>query len=75
MFRNVVLTIDRRRKKITTSIPYRPSYMKLDYRTDIEVLPGSAVVCRLRLTGLCILCCLIRGMTDDFHDSGRFCPD
>ena len=51
MFRNVVLTIDRRRKKITTSIPYRPSYMKLDYRTDIEVLPGSAVVCPVTING------------------------
>ncbi len=26
LFRNVVLTIDRKRKKITTSMPYRPSY-------------------------------------------------
>ena len=24
LFRNVVLTIDRKRKKITTSMPYRP---------------------------------------------------
>ena len=51
MFRNVVLTIDRRRKKITTSIPYRPSYMKLDYRTDMEVLPGSTVVCPVTING------------------------
>ncbi|MFR4036999.1 MAG: thioredoxin, partial [Butyricimonas faecalis] len=30
LFRNVVLTIDSKRKKITMSNPYRPSYMKLD---------------------------------------------
>ena len=51
LFRNVVLTIDRKRKKITTSMPYRPSYMKLDHRADIEVVPGSGVVCTVTLDG------------------------
>ena len=51
LFRNVVLTIDRKRKKITTSMPYRPSYMKLDHRADIEVVPGSGVVCSVTLDG------------------------
>lgn len=51
LFRNVVLTIDRKRKKITTSMPFRPSYMKLDHRADIEVVPGSGVVCTVTLNG------------------------
>lgn len=41
LFRNVVLTIDSRRKKITTTVPYRPTYMKLDHRADMGILPGS----------------------------------
>ena len=51
LFRNVVLTIDRKRKKITTSMPYRPSYMKLDHRADIEIVPGSGIVCTVTLDG------------------------
>ena len=51
LFRNVVLTIDRKRKKITTSMPYRPSYMKLDHRAEIEIIPGSGIICSLMLDG------------------------
>lgn len=49
LFQNVVLTIDSRRKKITTSKPYRPSYMKLDHRAEIEIIPGSGIICSLML--------------------------
>ena len=51
LFRNVVLTIDSKRKKITTSIPYRPSYMKLDHRADMEIISGSGIVCTVTLDG------------------------
>lgn len=51
LFRNVVLTIDSKRKKITTSIPYRPSYMKLDHRVDIKILPGSVITCPMTIEG------------------------
>ena len=51
LFRNVVLTIDSRRKKITTSVPYRPSYMKLDHRADISVLSGSVVTFSVAING------------------------
>ncbi|MFR5660079.1 MAG: thioredoxin, partial [Butyricimonas faecihominis] len=51
LFRNVVLTIDRKRKKITTSMPYRPSYMKLDHRADMQIIPGSGIVCSIALDG------------------------
>ena len=44
LFQNVVLTIDSKRKKITTSVPYRPSYMKLDHRADMNTLPGSVAI-------------------------------
>lgn len=52
LFRNVVLTIDSKRKKITTSVPYRPSYMKLDHRADVKVLPGTAISCTLTIDGI-----------------------
>lgn len=51
LFRDVVLTIDSRRRKITTSVPYRPSYMKLDHRADMNVLPGSAIALPVTLDG------------------------
>ena len=51
LFRNVVLTIDSKRKKITTSIPYRPSYMKLDHRADIKILSGSVITCPMTIEG------------------------
>ena len=52
LFRNVVLTIDSRRRKITTSVPYRPSYMKLDHRADMDVLSGSAIALPVTLDGV-----------------------
>ena len=52
LFRNVVLTIDGRRKKITTSVPYRPSYMKLDHRADLDILPGSVVTFPVTVDGV-----------------------
>lgn len=51
LFRDVVLTIDSRRRKITTSVPYRPSYMKLDHRADMNVLSGSAIALPVTLDG------------------------
>ena len=51
LFRNVVLTIDSKRKKITTSVPYRPSYMKLDHRADLSILPGSVVAFSVTIDG------------------------
>ena len=51
LFRDVVLTIDSRRRKITTTVPYRPSYMKLDHRADMNVLLGSAVALPVTLGG------------------------
>ena len=47
LFQNVVLTIDGKRKKITTSMPYRPTYMRLDRRVNIGVIAGAAIVCPL----------------------------
>ena len=52
LFRNVVLTIDSKRKKITTSVPYRPSYMKLDHRADLSILPGSVVTFPMTIDGV-----------------------
>ena len=45
LFNNVVLTIDSKRKKITMSNPYRPSYMKLDHRSNMDLIPASGIVC------------------------------
>ena len=51
LFRNVVLTIDGKRKKITMSMPYRPSYMKLDHRAGIDLIVGSGIVCPIEIDG------------------------
>ena len=51
-FRNTVLTIDSRRKKITMSVPYRPAYMKLDHRATMELLAGNAVLCPVTIDGV-----------------------
>ena len=37
IFRTSVLTIDMQRKKLTITQPYRPSYMKLNYRENFEL--------------------------------------
>lgn len=50
-FRDMVLTIDSRHRKITLSLPYRPTYMKLNYRADIRLLPGSGIACDVTIGG------------------------
>lgn len=52
LFANVVLTIDSKRKKITMSNPYRPPYMKLDHRSNVELIAASGVVCPVVLDGV-----------------------
>ena len=51
LFKNVVLTIDSKRKKITMTTPYRPSYMKLDYRVNVSLIPATGVTCPVELNG------------------------
>lgn len=51
LFQNSVLTIDMQRKKITVTQPYRPSYMKLNYRENFEPIAGSGVMCSLSIQG------------------------
>ncbi len=48
-FKETVLTIDARRKKITLTVPYRPSYMKLNYRENIDLIRGNGIVCNATL--------------------------
>lgn len=50
-FRDMVLTIDSRHRKITLSLPYRPAYMKLNYRADMRLLPGSGIACDVTIGG------------------------
>lgn len=52
IFQNVVLTIDSKRQKITITSPYRPDYMKLDYRVNINVKQGVAVSVPVTLDGV-----------------------
>ena len=52
MFRNTVMTIDSRRKKITMSSPYRPDYMKLDHRANMELVTGFGLVCPVTIDGV-----------------------
>lgn len=58
LFRNVVLTIDSRRKKITMSQPYRPTYMKLDHRISAKLLQGSGMECQVMIDGMAFSCIL-----------------
>lgn len=52
LFQNSVLTIDMQRKKITVTQPYRPSYMKLNYRENFEPIAGSeSILCSLSIQG------------------------
>lgn len=51
LFRTSVLTIDMQRKKITVTQPYRPSYMKLNYRTDFELIIGLGIQCAISIQG------------------------
>ena len=50
-FSKSALTIDSKHKKITISAPYRPSYMKLDHRTDVNLIAGNAIECPVLLNG------------------------
>lgn len=47
LFQTSVLTVDMKRKRITITQPYRPSYMKLNYRGNLELATGGGVVCPL----------------------------
>ncbi|WP_291594319.1 thioredoxin domain-containing protein [Bacteroides sp.] len=51
VFRTSVLTIDMQRKRITITQPYRPSYMKLNYRENFELITGFGVVCPITIQG------------------------
>lgn len=50
-FRTSVLTIDTQRKKITFTQPYRPSYMKLNYRENFEFVTGLGNICPISIQG------------------------
>lgn len=52
LFMNSVVTIDTERKKITLTTPYRPPYMKLDYRVSCEVIRGTAAQFDIVLDGV-----------------------
>lgn len=52
LFRNTVLTIDAKRKKITTTAPYRPMYMKLDRRSNVAVERGILVSFTAKINGV-----------------------
>lgn len=51
IFRTSVLTIDMQRKKITITQPYRPSYMKLNYRESFQLITGLGVSCPISIQG------------------------
>lgn len=51
VFRTSVLTIDMQRKKITISQPYRPSYMKLNYRESFQLITGLGILCPISIQG------------------------
>ncbi|GAE82452.1 thioredoxin domain-containing protein [Bacteroides reticulotermitis] len=51
LFRTSVLTIDTQRKKITITQPYRPSYIKLNYRESFNLVTGLGVTCPLTVNG------------------------
>lgn len=58
LFRSVVLTIDSRRKKITMSQPYRPTYMKLDHRANTKLVQGFGMECPVTIDGITFSCIL-----------------
>ncbi len=51
IFRSCVLTIDAKNKQITTSMPYKPSYINLRERSDMQILPGSAIELQTEIDG------------------------
>lgn len=52
LFRGVVLTIDTKRKKITTTVPFRPPYMKLDHRATIQSSKAQAIELTMNVNGV-----------------------
>lgn len=52
LFRGVVLTIDTKRKKITTTVPFRPPYMKLDHRATIQSGRAQAIEMTMNVNGV-----------------------
>lgn len=51
LFRNVVLTFDKRGTQILTSTPFRPNFMRLSERMDCEILYGRAPEFELGISG------------------------
>ena len=51
LFSTGVVTIDARRKKITHTAPYRPPYMRLDYRDNCIKEIGSTVKLSVKING------------------------
>ena len=49
LFSTSVLTIDTKRQKITITQPYRPSYMKLNYREGFEIVTGMGILCPVQV--------------------------
>lgn len=51
IFRNSVLTIDVKRRLLTVTQPYRPSYMKLNYRQNFDLITGLGTLCSVSIQG------------------------
>lgn len=51
LFCTSVLTIDTKRLKITITQPYRPSYMKLNYRETFDFITGNGILCPITVNG------------------------
>lgn len=51
LFSTSVLTIDKKRQKITVTQPYRPSYMKLNYRETFDFVTGMGILCPITVNG------------------------
>jgi len=51
LFRGTTITLDGKRQKITTSIPYRPPYMRLDYRADCVLETDETLLCPVTING------------------------
>lgn len=51
LFCGATITLDGKRQKITTSIPYRPPYMRLDYRVDCVLETDGTLLCPVVING------------------------
>lgn len=51
LFKNCVLTIDKKNKRITTSIPYRPGYISIKEREKIVLTPDNGVMLNGEING------------------------